>query len=527
MANPFAGQSIAGLYDNSMRSAAGAFSSKLAFDAANKRNFASLINTGLVEANKARQAELNRQAEAAMLQEQDKLARERAARDYELKLQYGADLYKQEQELGMDNLQNYADSQENIMASAADPDMAARASGMDILRRASFTKKPEWMSEAKRAFGVDDIGLAAIMQDPSTANYDTPYFKQIKENVKLRLAGENAKNQKSINEQLKSDEELKVSQIQGKRLTSILDSAESFVNDNDLSADEKLFFVNQANNRQNIMMDEDARKQFVQEGQKFLTARSKVENFTNRMNSLQKKFEALQEAGADITVGSELKAILETVGDKDAASVAEYMDRLTEENFFISGGRLDPESANRIKRDILTDINLLKSDMTYIGRNFQGQVGTQTEQDFSRNMAAVFLPGQSLETRIQNLSKGKLNFDGDMVAKSFLYGDVDYATRKMKQLRQVGAAFDEFGAIKMVPGAGTPAQNAMFTSPQETTLLPGGRTLESTPITNDSGTTIADPIDFLDTMFDDGNSDLTGDQEYDFMYNRAREFFRE
>lgn len=63
--NPFAGQSIAGLYDNALSNATRVANQQVAANTAtenaNNRNFTSTINQGIVAANQARQQELNRQ----------------------------------------------------------------------------------------------------------------------------------------------------------------------------------------------------------------------------------------------------------------------------------------------------------------------------------------------------------------------------------------------------------------------------------------------------------------------------------
>lgn len=107
--NPFAGQSIAGLYDSALSNATRVANQQVAADTSientNNRNFTSMINQGIVAANQARQQELNRQnqLERAMLS-QDRaderiFLREKAREDSEIRLaEREAEMVAQRQE---------------------------------------------------------------------------------------------------------------------------------------------------------------------------------------------------------------------------------------------------------------------------------------------------------------------------------------------------------------------------------------------------------------------------------------------
>jgi hypothetical protein len=446
--NPFAGQGITGLYDAPLKAAVDAAGQKMAMNAVNKRTFASLIGTGLTTANNAIQSKQNRIVQESMNRE-DNLAQAQRIQDQKMaNLDYQNQLMKQKDDFSNTNVGALMETFHEIDTNAIDPETAVALKKMKIQTGLSMDPtNTQLRGLAKQIFATDDMGVDKLIAGEDIP-LDSPYLNTTRDVIKSRTAGEKATNTKKVLEAIKTDEEVKALQINGENIAAGNKRMTDFLERENLTPDEKIDFSNIAAIRADMLADKDSRAKYKKDAETFLVGRSRLVEYTSAMESLEGKFKQLEEAGVELNIAPLQNAVYETVGDADAASVQDFITKLKEENFYVSGGNLTPQQMDDMRKSILVDVNKIIAGTAYVGRNFLGQTGTQTEQDFAHNLAGVFLPGQSVSTRIENLRKGKQIYDSALIQQSYLYGDADFAARRLRKFHDDGATLDEFGGIK-------------------------------------------------------------------------------
>jgi hypothetical protein len=411
---------IGGIYSNPLRVAAGLYQQKMSNEQRESESKRNQMRTAISAAGMALRQKMVNDANLERTQLANDAATERQLQLQDLKLKQTLELDKAQT---LKKLRDpVAESEKINKLYENSPSYTSFKSSLlgNIRNNLSVSgDDPTVRQQAKNILNLNDEELdswkSGLISDDVINEASSPFFKTIQDDYKNRelketlgLDKEKASRTKLLNEV----EEGKISLRTAKDLSNLRDKNEGeiadLIEDNTYDEDEKRTILKSIKDIDVILAtaDDETVKKYNQARLDFKRSSTAVDNTIEQAVNIEDLFNRVETAGGkiDLDTSTELRSVVARIGGENEPTIQE-LNKLFEDNIKISGN-LNSSQKKQIKAEFISNLNQIVGNFTMINRAIKGNVGVQTENDFSRGYRTVISLGNSRETFLNNLRVG-------------------------------------------------------------------------------------------------------------------------